>query len=151
MTGFDPGKELNLVPHNVMVWSILFCFDNWNSKHGYSGTRIKNFTLSNFLVKLLWLKCIFTSLPTISRYNPSTIMSGMQSCLYFYTGLTKWCLILMLIMRRAWADDSSKMSQKCQKCQNCGISWQDLESPWEMHWNKYKHAWYWFINLWSTC
>ena len=50
----------------------------------------------------------------------------------------------------------SKMSQTCQKChkmftkfskmsQNCGISWQYLESPWEMHSNKYKHVLYWFI------
>ena len=26
-----------------------------------------------------------------------------------------------------------------------------LEPPWcEIHWNKYKHTWYWFINSWNS-
>ena len=39
--------------------------------------------------------------------------------------------------------------QNVQKCQNCRISWPYLESPWKMHSNKYKHAWYWFRNVWN--
>ena len=31
-----------------------------------------------------------------------------------------------------------------KKWQNSGIWWLYLESPWEMHSNKYKHAWYCF-------
>ena len=33
-----------------------------------------------------------------------------------------------------------------KKCQNCRISWPYLEPPWEIHWNKYKHAFYLFTN-----
>ena len=33
--------------------------------------------------------------------------------------------------------------------QNCSISLTYLKSPWEIHWNKYKHAQYWFRNLWD--
>ena len=41
-----------------------------------------------------------------------------------------------------------KVHKFCKKCQNSGISWPYLEPPREMHSNKYKHAWYWFINSW---
>ena len=48
-------------------------------------------------------------------------------------------------------DDRSNMSQNLKKCQNVEISWAYLKSPWEMHSNKYTHAWYWFINSWNSC
>ena len=47
------------------------------------------------------------------------------------------------------ADDMSNISQNIQKLPNFGISWPYLESPLEMHSNKYKQAWYWFINSWN--
>ena len=34
--------------------------------------------------------------------------------------------------------------------QNCGISWPYLEPPWVIHWYKYKHTCYWFINSWIS-
>ena len=40
-------------------------------------------------------------------------------------------------------------TQNIQKLHHFGISWPFLESPSEMHSNKYKHAWYWFINSWN--
>ena len=49
--------------------------------------------------------------------------------------------VLVLSMRQAWEDGNhnfttfSKMST---------FWWLYLESPWEMHSIKYKHAWYWF-------
>ena len=51
------------------------------------------------------------------------------------------------------ADVSRRQVQKCHKiCQKCQDFWTSLlylESPWEMHSNKYKHAWYWFKNVWN--
>ena len=43
-----------------------------------------------------------------------------------------------------------KFNKFGKKCLNCGISWPYFESLWEMHWNKYKHAWYRFINSWNS-
>ena len=37
-----------------------------------------------------------------------------------------------------------------KKCRNCGISWPYLKPEWKMHSDKYKHAWYWFINSWNS-
>ena len=39
-----------------------------------------------------------------------------------------------------------KKCKKCKKCRNCGISCPYLKPQWKMHSDKYKHAWYWFIN-----
>ena len=50
---------------------------------------------------------------------------------------------------RQFGRHEQTMSQNVQKCQNYRIWWVYLESPWEMHLNKYKHAWYWFRNLWN--
>ena len=55
-------------------------------------------------------------------------------------------LMLILSTRQASADDWSKCNKFCKKHQNCGISWTYLERQWKMHSDKYKHAWYWFIN-----
>ena len=38
----------------------------------------------------------------------------------------------------------------CKKFKNCRISRPYLEPPWEIHWFKYKHTRYWFINLWNS-
>ena len=48
----------------------------------------------------------------------------------------------MLSTRQASADDKQNISQKFKKCHNFGISWSYLESPWEMHSNKYKYDWH---------
>ena len=47
--------------------------------------------------------------------------------------------------------NSPQISQNCQKYQNSWIWWLYLEAPWEMHSNKYKHAWYRFINSLNIC
>ena len=44
-----------------------------------------------------------------------------------------------------------KCNKICEKCQNCGISWPYLKPQWKLHSDKYKHAWYWFINSWNSC
>ena len=65
-------------------------------------------------------------------------------------GYASWPLWLSVTMRQAWADDMSKNSQNIiQKYQNVVISWPYLESPWNMHSNKYKHAWFGLINSWN--
>ena len=37
-----------------------------------------------------------------------------------------------------------------KKYKHSGIWWLYLVSPWKMHSNKYKHAWYWFSKLWNS-
>ena len=59
--------------------------------------------------------------------------------------------VLMLSTRQASADDMSKSNKICKKCQHFGISCPYLESSWEMHSNKYQHAWYWFSKSWNSC
>ena len=54
---------------------------------------------------------------------------------------------LPLTTWQAWENDKLKTNHNCFICQNSGIESLYLESPWEMHSNKYKHAWYWFINV----
>ena len=51
------------------------------------------------------------------------------------------------MQQAAWADDTSTFSHNFQK--KSEIWWIYLESPWEMYSNKFKHAWYWFRNLWT--
>ena len=84
----------------------------------------------------------WTAMGIVTNITLLTIKSFISLRIYILTNL-------ILCMRQAWADDSSKMSQNCQKCQNCGISWQYLASSWEIHSNKYKHAWFWFIDSWN--
>ena len=43
----------------------------------------------------------------------------------------------------------SNILHNFQKISNFGISWSYLESPCEMHSNKYKHVWFGFTNLWN--
>ena len=57
---------------------------------------------------------------------------------------------LTLFMRQVWADDNNKKCHKMFfKSQKSGIWWHYFESLGEMLSNKYKHAWYWFRNLWD--
>ena len=41
-----------------------------------------------------------------------------------------------------------RQPKSSQMSKNYWTSLRYLESPWETHSNKYKHAWYWFINVW---
>ena len=45
---------------------------------------------------------------------------------------------------------TTKITEFCKKCQHSGISWPYLKPAWEIHLNKYKHSWYWFINSWNS-
>ena len=69
-----------------------------------------------------------------------------MSCLTHRDTLSRG-LYVTVSTQQAWADDKSKISQNCKNYQHFAIWWVYLDSPWEMHSNKYKHAWYWFRNL----
>ena len=64
-----------------------------------------------------------------------------SSCFHSYTIAWSPCLKWVLSTPEAIADDRQKSNFVfILKCLNLGIS------PWEMHSNKYKHAWHWLIN-----
>ena len=44
---------------------------------------------------------------------------------------------------------SKTLTKLERKCHNLWIWWPFLESPWEMHSDKYKYGKYWFGNLWN--
>ena len=52
-------------------------------------------------------------------------------------------------MWQTWADDNKTGHKMFKNVKHSGIWWLYLVSPWEMQWNKYKHAWYGFRNLWN--
>ena len=59
-------------------------------------------------------------------------------------------LYRILSMRQTWTLLTGQhFSNKNKKCQHSGIWSLYLRSPWEMQLNKYKHAYYWFRNLWN--
>ena len=57
---------------------------------------------------------------------------------------------------RQWLDrrvqtTDQQFNKMCKKCRNWRISWAAYLKPqWKMYSDKYKHAWYWFINSWSS-
>ena len=64
------------------------------------------------------------------------------------------CLSVFVSIFQAWLYSTKSqwivyyiMSNQFYESQNSGILWLYLESPWEMLWNKYKHAWYPFYKF----
>ena len=56
----------------------------------------------------------------------------------------------MLSTQQASADDRSTNLQMLYKMSTFWNFMTFFKSPWEMHSNKYQHAWYWFRTLWNS-
>ena len=111
----------------VFVFSFSLFFQSKVHVYKHSVYCTNSLTNANHVNPQLFLKQ--------SKPNHDKKLKPCLKILFKMTALSTW---------QAWADDDKK---NVQKCQHSGNWWLYLESPWEMHSNKYKHACYRYRNL----
>ena len=110
-------------------------------------------------------KCPGSFLPLHHHHHLLIVIQGMEKEIHIirwyseerqsFASTKRQCTAMVrLSMFNAYRARGTRVQTTCpncyknclKKCQNCRISLKYLESPWEMHSNKYKHVCYWFNN-----
>ena len=115
---------------------------DWDSQSLYTAAILfehplkSNIYLSSHLIPYVW---IVVSTPHFKRYPSAAATTNTRTG---YRNKMKSISTLPHGGREQTTWEMRKISQNVQQFQNYGILLLHLESPWKMHSNKYKHAWY---------
>ena len=108
------------------AWLARPCYDVLNVKYAYI-MELRDIGKHGFLLPADQI------IPTGQETYTAIVALARHFITWIFAGSTK---------RQTWADDIYKISQNCSNILNSVISVLNLESPWKMHSNKYKHAYY---------